>query len=298
MSQAARLEMEGALKGGTLPALVATSSLELGIDVGEIDLVVHLQSPKSVGSGLQRVGRSGHLVGQTSVGRIFTTLAEDVMEAAAVAHGMLRGEIEATHTPENPLDVLAQQYLADVGAEDWDLDDLLRAGARRLPVPQPEPRPTFRGVVEMLAGKYPEQVSRYLQARLSWDRVNNRLAALPGIAHPGHRQRRARSRTGAPTGWSCRTGAPGRRAGRGVRLRDRASATPSCSARRSGGRLEITDDRVVAEPAPGEIAAHALLARRRPLAPVRPGPAHRGSSAAGWSTPAGPGSARPTGSAG
>src|SRR4029079_3627304 len=122
MSRPARLEMEGALKGGTLPALVATSSLELGIDVREIDLVGHLQSPKSVGSGLQRVGRSGHLVGQTSVSRIYTTFVEDVMEAAAVAHGRLRGDIETTHTPENPLDVLAQQVAAMASGEDWQYD--------------------------------------------------------------------------------------------------------------------------------------------------------------------------------
>src|SRR5207302_10278265 len=125
MGKTARLEMERGLRGGTLPALVATSSLELGIDIGEIDLVVHLQSPKSVASGLQRIGRSGHLVGQTSVGRIYTTFVEDVMEAAAVAHGMLAGEIETTHTPENPLDVLAQQVAAMVGVEDWEYDDLL-----------------------------------------------------------------------------------------------------------------------------------------------------------------------------
>src|SRR5207302_10584140 len=112
-----------ALKRGTLPALVCTSSLELGIDIGEIDLVVHLQSPKSVASGLQRIGRSGHLVGQTSVGRIFPTHVDDVIEAAAVCRGMLRGEIEAIETPENPLDVLAQQLVALTSVEDWDTAD-------------------------------------------------------------------------------------------------------------------------------------------------------------------------------
>ncbi len=129
MSKETRLALEQALKAGTLPALVGTSSLELGIDIGSVDLVVQLQSPKSVAQGLQRVGRAGHLVGQTSRGRIFPTHREDIMEAAAVAGGMLRGEVEPIHTPRNSLDVLAQQIVAMVSVEPWDVDalfDLIR----------------------------------------------------------------------------------------------------------------------------------------------------------------------------
>jgi len=116
MSKDARLKMEEDLKAGRLPALVGTSSLELGIDIGAVDIVVQLQSPKSVAQGLQRVGRSGHLVGQTSVGRIYATFREDLMEAAAIARGMLDGDVEPTATPRNPLDVLAQHIVAAVAA--------------------------------------------------------------------------------------------------------------------------------------------------------------------------------------
>jgi ATP-dependent Lhr-like helicase len=129
MSREARQRMEEDLKAGRLPALVGTSSLELGIDIGAVDLVVQLQSPKSVAQGLQRVGRSGHLVGQTSRGRIYATFREDLVEAAAVARGMLEGDVEPTFAPQNPLDVLAQQVVAMVSVEDWPapaLYDLVR----------------------------------------------------------------------------------------------------------------------------------------------------------------------------
>jgi ATP-dependent Lhr-like helicase len=123
-SREARRQMEEDLKAGRLPALVGTSSLELGIDIGSIDLVVQLQSPKSVAQGLQRVGRSGHLVGQTSRGRIYATYREDLVEAAAVARGMMEGDVEPTSAPVNPLDVLAQQIVAMVAVEDWSVPEL------------------------------------------------------------------------------------------------------------------------------------------------------------------------------
>src|SRR5439155_27365777 len=154
-------------------------SLELGIDLSEIDLVVQLQSPKSVASGLLRIGRSGHRVGQTSVGRIFPTYEDDLIEAAAVSRGMLRGEIEATETPENPLDVLAQQLVAMVAVEAWTPSDALALVRGAFPFRHLSVG-TFRTVLEMLSGRYPESVSRYLKARISWDRVNDRLAGLPG----------------------------------------------------------------------------------------------------------------------
>jgi ATP-dependent Lhr-like helicase len=174
-----RLELEQALKAGTLPALVGTSSLELGIDIGTVDLVVQLQSPKSVAQGLQRVGRAGHLVGQTSRGRIFPTHREDIMEAAAVAGGMLRGDVEPIHTPRNSLDILAQQIVAMVSVEPWDVDalyDLIRGAYPYADLT----RRAYTVVLEMLSGRYPSQAYRELRARLVWDRVNNQLAALPG----------------------------------------------------------------------------------------------------------------------
>jgi ATP-dependent Lhr-like helicase len=192
MSKEARREMEEELKAGRLPALVGTSSLELGIDIGAVDLVVQLQSPKSVSQGLQRVGRSGHLVGQTSRGRVYATFREDLVEAAAVARGMLDGDVEQTLTPRNPLDVLAQQIAAMVSVEAWDaaaLFDLVR-GAYAY---ETLSRPVFDSVLDMLSGRYQELGGpghASLRARLAWDRVNDRLAALPGtrllaLGNPG-----------------------------------------------------------------------------------------------------------------
>ncbi|MGC9347295.1 MAG: DEAD/DEAH box helicase [Anaerolineae bacterium] len=179
VAKEARLEMERQLKAGELPALVGTSSLELGIDIGAIDLVVQLQSPKSVAQGLQRVGRSGHLVGQTSVGRIFPTHREDVVEAAAIAGGMVRGEVEPTYTPRHPLDVLAQQVVAMVSVETWHVEDLFDLVRCSHPYSGLTWR-AFETTLEMLAGRYPSQAYRELRPRLSWDRVNQKLSALPG----------------------------------------------------------------------------------------------------------------------
>ncbi len=174
MSKESRRQMEEDLKAGKLPALVGTSSLELGIDIGVVDLVVQLQSPKSVARGLQRVGRSGHIVGETSVGRIYATFREDLVEAAAIARGMLEGDVEPTYTPQNPLDVLAQQIVAMVACEAWSVDALFDL-VRQAYAYRDLQRETFLLVLDMLAGKY-ERV----RAKISWDRVNNRLAALPG----------------------------------------------------------------------------------------------------------------------
>ena len=186
MSKDARLKMEEDLKAGRLPALVGTSSLELGIDIGAVDVVVQLQSPKSVAQGLQRVGRSGHLVGQTSVGRIYPTFREDLMEAAAIARGMLDGEVEPTYTPLNPLDVLAQQIVAAVAMEEWKPAALFELVRQAYPYHDLK-RPAFDAVLEMLSGKYqldlpPAQKgpAASLRAKISWDKVQDRLSALPG----------------------------------------------------------------------------------------------------------------------
>jgi len=179
MSKETRLALEQALKAGTLPALVGTSSLELGIDIGAVDLVVQLQSPKSVAQGLQRVGRAGHLVGQTSRGRIFPTHREDIMEAAAVAGGMLAGEVEPLHTPRNSLDILAQQIVAMVSVEPWAVDALYDLIRGAYPYADLTLR-AYTAVLEMLSGRYPSQAHRELRPRLVWDRVNHQLAALPG----------------------------------------------------------------------------------------------------------------------
>ena len=251
MSKSSRLEMESALKAGTLPALVATSSLELGIDIGEIDLVVHLQSPTSVGSGLQRVGRSGHLVGQTPKGRIYPTFPEDVVEAAAVARGMLAGEIESTFTPENPLDILAQHVVAMVSAEDWSSDELYATVRAAYPF-RGLSEPAFRATLEMLAGKYPSTVSFALRPKLSWDRVNDRLTALPGT-----RLLAIQSSGTIPDRGLYNLVLPDKRTKVGELDEEFVFETRVGDNFLLGSQVwkavEITEDRVIAEPAPGEV---------------------------------------------
>jgi ATP-dependent Lhr-like helicase len=251
MSRVARLEMEAALKTGTLPALVATSSLELGIDIGEIDLVVHLQSPKSVGAGLQRVGRSGHLVGQTPKGRIYPTFAEDVVEAAAVARGMLAGEIEHTATPENPLDVLAQHVVAMVGAEDWSYAGLYNCVRGAYPF-RSLGESAFRGVLEMLAGKYPATASLNLRPRIAWDRVNDTLTALPAS-----RLLAVRSGGTIPDRGMYSLVLSDHKTKVGELDEEFVFETRVGDNFLLGSQVwkavEITEDRVIAEPAPGEV---------------------------------------------
>ena len=125
-----RLEVEDALKSGRLRAIVATSSLELGIDMGAVDLVVQVESPGSVASGLQRIGRAGHQVGEPSRGKIFPKFRGDLLEASVVAERMLAGAIEETRYPRNPLDVLAQQMVAMCAVDEWRVDELYAAVRR------------------------------------------------------------------------------------------------------------------------------------------------------------------------
>lgn len=248
-SREARLAMERDLKEGRLPALVGTSSLELGIDIGSIDLVVQLQSPKSVAQGLQRIGRSGHLVGQTSKGRIFTTFREDVMEAAAIAGGMLCGDVEPTYTPRNPLDVLAQHIVAMVSVEPWDVSELFNLVRRAYAYQDLTPR-VLHSVLAMLAGRYGSTTHRELRARIAWDQVNNRLFALPGarmaaLTNGGTIPDRGTYRACLPDGKTCI----------GELDEEFVYETRRGDAFMLGAQVwrvtEITDDRVTVVPAPG-----------------------------------------------
>jgi ATP-dependent helicase Lhr and Lhr-like helicase len=181
MSRQAREEMEMALKAGQLRALIATSSLELGIDIGSIDLVVQLQSPKGIARGLQRVGRSGHLVTATSKGRVFPTHREDLVEATVIGRGMLEHDVERTIIPHNCLDVLAQQIVAMVSVDEWEVDalfDLVRQSSCYSDLS----RELFVNVLNMLAGRYTSEAFRELRPRVSWDKINNMLRSLPGSA--------------------------------------------------------------------------------------------------------------------
>jgi ATP-dependent Lhr-like helicase len=174
-----RLEIEDALKAGTLPALVATSSLELGIDMGAIDLVVQVESPTSVASGLQRIGRAGHQVGEPSKGKIFPKFRGDLLVAAVTAQRMQAGLIEETKVPQNPLDILAQQIVAMVGMDDWSVDDVFACvtGAYNF---AELTREAYEGVLDMLSGRYPSDEFAELRPRLVWDRVEGTLKARPG----------------------------------------------------------------------------------------------------------------------
>jgi ATP-dependent helicase Lhr and Lhr-like helicase len=179
MSRQAREKMESDLKGGTIRALVATSSLELGIDIGSIDLVIQIQSPRGIARGLQRVGRSGHLVTATSKGRIFPTHREDLVESAVVARGMASHEVEETSVPLHCLDVLAQQIIAMVSVEEREIEGLFDL-VRRSYCYRDLPRALFDGVIRMIAGRYSEGTLRELRATVSLDSVNGVLRALPG----------------------------------------------------------------------------------------------------------------------
>ncbi|MFL5687344.1 MAG: DEAD/DEAH box helicase [Chloroflexota bacterium] len=169
-----RLEIEEELKAGRLPALVATSSLELGIDMGAVDLVVQVESPTSVARGLQRVGRAGHHVGAPSKGVIFPKYRGDLLEVAVVTKRMHEGEIEQTRIPRNPLDVLAQQIVAMTVMDQWTGDELFATITRAAPY-ETLTRDLLDGVLGMLAGAYPSDEFAELKPRLVWDRVTDTI---------------------------------------------------------------------------------------------------------------------------
>ena len=165
-----RVLIEEDLKAGRIPCLVATSSLELGIDMGAVDLVVQVESPKSVARGLQRVGRSGHELGATSKGRIFPKFRADLLECAVVAKAMREGEIEETAIPANPLDVLAQQVVAICADDEIAVDDLYDLVRGAYPFAD-LPRAQLDNVLDMLAGRYPSDEFAELRPRIVWDRT-------------------------------------------------------------------------------------------------------------------------------
>ena len=178
VSREQRLSIEEDLKAGRLPAVVATSSLELGIDMGAVDLVVQIEAPDSVASGLQRIGRAGHQVGAVSRGVIFPKFRGDLLECAVVTERMLAGEIEEIHYPRNPLDVLAQQIVAMTAMDPWTVDDL--EGLIKKAAPFSElPRNGLEAVLDMLSGRYPSDEFAELRPRVNWDRVSDTLTGRP-----------------------------------------------------------------------------------------------------------------------
>ena len=182
LHQDARRQTEELLKSGELPAVIATASLELGIDMGAVDLVCQVESAGGIARGLQRVGRAGHLVGRTSKGRLFAKTAGDLVETAALACAMIEGNVETLRVPSNCLDVLAQQIVACVAVDRWSvpaLFDLIRGA-----YPYRDLAPTaLEGVLKMISGRFAVEAIRDLKPRISWDRVHNTLRPLPGSKH-------------------------------------------------------------------------------------------------------------------
>ena len=174
-----RALIEDQLKRGELPAIVATSSLELGIDMGAVDLVLQVEAPPSVASGLQRIGRAGHSVGETSRGVLFPKHRADLLACAAASAAMIEGAVEETFYPRNPLDVLAQQIVATCVAGSIDVDVLYDMVRRAAPFAE-LPRGAFEGVLDMLSGRYPSHEFAELRPRITWDRARGVLHARQG----------------------------------------------------------------------------------------------------------------------
>jgi ATP-dependent Lhr-like helicase len=258
MSREQRTLVEEELKAGRLPCVVATSSLELGIDMGAVDLVIQVEAPPSVASGLQRVGRAGHQVGAVSRGVVFPKYRGDLVSCAVVAERMADGAIESLRYPRNPLDVLAQHVVAMVAMEPWRVDDLARVVTRAAPFAA-LPDSALRATLDMLAGRYPSEDFGELRARIIWDRVTDELRGRPGaqrlaVTSGGTIPDRGLFLVTTPGGEDGTTG--GRRVGEldeEMVYESRVGDTFLLGT--SAWKVEdITHDRVVVTPAPGQPA--------------------------------------------
>ena len=179
ISRESRYEIENKLKNGKIPAVIATASLELGIDIGSIDLVINLEAPKTVSSALQRIGRSGHLLHSTSKGRIIPLYSSDIDDAVAITQSIYKNDIEETHIPQNCLDVLSQQISAETSMQPCSRPGLFHL-VRSSYCYRDLSENVFNNILEMLTGKYAETELRALQPRLSWDKINDVLYAKRG----------------------------------------------------------------------------------------------------------------------
>ena len=250
LSHERRRDIEEALKAGTVRAIVATSSLELGIDMGAVDLVVMVESPGAVSRGLQRIGRAGHAVGEISSGRIFPKHRGDLLECAVVAHRMMRGEIEPLRIPRNPLDVLAQHVVAAASIEPWAVADLEKLARRAAPF-RDLPADAYTGVLDMLSGNYPSDDMADLRPRVVWDRERDviegrrgtkQLALVNGGTIPDRGL------------YAVHLGAEGPRVGElDEEMVHETTPGQTFMLGASTWRVEeITRDRVIVKPAPGE----------------------------------------------
>jgi ATP-dependent Lhr-like helicase len=253
MAREQRTIVEEELKAGLLPCVVATSSLELGIDMGAVDLVVQVEAPPSVASGLQRVGRAGHQVGAVSRGIVFPKYRGDLVSCAVVAERMTSGGIESTRYPRNPLDVLAQHVVAMVALDPWTVGDLAAVVRRAAPFAA-LPDSALHAVLDMLAGRYPSEEFGELRARITWDRVTDELRGRPGA------QRLAVTSGGTiPDRGLFTVTTPGGADGRGSRVGEldeemvyESRVGDTFLLGTSSWRVEdITHDRVIVTPTPG-----------------------------------------------
>ena len=256
MSKEQRAQVEEKLKSGRLACVVATSSLELGIDMGAVDLVVQVETPPSVASGMQRIGRGGHQVGAVSRGVVFPKFRGDLVGCAVVAERMRDGLIEAIAYPRNPLDVLAQQIVAMVSMDTWGVAELATLVRRAAPFAG-LPDSALHAVLDMLAGRYPSEEFGELRARVVWDRVNDELRARPGA------QRLAVTSGGTiPDRGLFTVVTPGEDGSGGVRVGEldeemvyESRVGDTFLLGTSSWRVEdITHDRVIVVPAPGQPA--------------------------------------------
>jgi len=179
VSKEQRAGIEDDLKSGRLRCVVATSSLELGIDMGAVDLVVQVESPPSVASGLQRIGRAGHQVGEVSKGVLFPKHRADLLHTAVASERMLSGQIEAISVPANPLDVLAQQTVAAVALGPLGVEEWFETVRRSAPFAT-LPRSAYVATLDLLSGLYPSDEFAELRPRIVWDRVGGTITGRPG----------------------------------------------------------------------------------------------------------------------
>ncbi len=272
VSREQRSLVEEDLKAGRLPAVVATSSLELGIDMGAVDLVVQVESPPSVASGLQRVGRAGHQVGAVSKGVIFPKFRGDLVECAVVAERMRDGAIESMRYPRNPLDVLAQHIVAMVALDTVTVDDVENLVRRAAPFAG-LPRSALEAVLDMLAGRYPSDAFAELRPRLVWDRVSGELSARRGAQRLAVTSGGTIPDRGLFGVFLAGGEGPGRRVGElDEEMVYESRVGDVFLLGSSSWRIEdITHDRVLVTPAPGEVGKMPFWKGDSPGRPVELG---------------------------
>ncbi|MGH3530715.1 MAG: DEAD/DEAH box helicase, partial [Mycobacterium sp.] len=253
VSKEQRAAVEEDLKSGRLKAVVATSSLELGIDMGAVDLVIQVEAPPSVASGLQRIGRAGHQVGEISQGVLFPKHRTDLLGCAVTVQRMLTGQIEAMRVPANPLDILAQHTVAAAALEPLDADrwfDIVRRSAPFATLP----RSAFEATLDLLSGKYPSTEFAELRPRLVYDRDSGTVAARPGAQRLAVTSGGAIPDRGLFTVWLA-TEKPSRVGELDEEMVYESRPGDVISLGATSWRItEITHDRVLVIPAPGQPA--------------------------------------------